>query len=248
MKRMVLSFLLCIFFASTSSASVLPYLFLDEGAFAFAAKNDNVFVGLCGIANIQQIDTALKMGANANADIFGITPLMSAVLLNPDPRVAAALINAGANVNARTFAGITPLALSAFAALHSANPQFEEIIETAIFSPLENFLDRTNLEVLENLKKSLPTLRDSLSKSNPEVITLLINAGARVNERVIGGGTPVMIAAAGNPNPEVITALAKGGADLNAVSNNGMTPLRFAIRHNSNPEVIDRKTSCRERV
>ena len=63
------------------------------------------------------------------------------------------------------------------------------------------------------------------SNENPEVITVLLKAGAEVNASADYGETPLMRAAEKNTNPEVITVLLKAGADVNAKNNGGKTAL-----------------------
>ncbi|MGA2612258.1 MAG: caspase family protein [Spirochaetia bacterium] len=81
---------------------------------------------------------------------------------------------------------------------------------------------------------------------NPEVITMLLAAGALVDARNPEGWTyteswtPLMWAAMKNQNAEVISTLLKAGADCNAQSQRRgrITPLMLAARYNPNPEVI----------
>ena len=76
--------------------------------------------------------------------------------------------------------------------------------------------------------------------SNPEVITVLLKAGAEVNTRYKKGITPLMLAACFNSSGEVITALLKAGAELEARTDDGSTPLMFAAgtQDSSSLEVI----------
>ena len=67
---------------------------------------------------------------------------------------------------------------------------------------------------------------------NPEVISLLLKAGADVN--VLGGinnSTPLGVAAWNN-TPEVVSVLLKAGARVNATNQFGSTPLMVAAGHN----------------
>lgn len=73
---------------------------------------------------------------------------------------------------------------------------------------------------------------------NPEVIAVLLKAGAHVNARVAGGMTPLMWAAARNRNPEVFTTLLNASAEVNAQDANGMTALMLASEQNHNPDVV----------
>jgi ankyrin repeat protein len=63
---------------------------------------------------------------------------------------------------------------------------------------------------------------------SPEVITVLLDAGANVNARNDSGGTPLHMAAKYNENPEVIIVLLDAGADGTAVNEDGLTPFDLA--------------------
>ena len=68
---------------------------------------------------------------------------------------------------------------------------------------------------------------------NPEVITVLLQAGAHINARAAGGMTPLMWAAARNKNPEVIAALLDAGADTKAKDSQGRTAFDYAQQNAS---------------
>nr|MCR4819145.1 ankyrin repeat domain-containing protein [Fretibacterium sp.] len=85
-------------------------------------------------------------------------------------------------------------------------------------------------------------LMAAAANNKPEVVSLLLKAGADVNAMDQYGGSALMAAAANNRNPEVISLLLKAGADVNAEIASGlfegMTVLMVAAANNSNPEVI----------
>lgn len=62
----------------------------------------------------------------------------------------------------------------------------------------------------------------------PDVITTLLKAGAKVDDRDEDGMTPLMYAAWFNPNPDVITTLLKAGADAKAKDYSGKTAFDYA--------------------
>ena len=72
--------------------------------------------------------------------------------------------------------------------------------------------------------------------TDPDVIDLLMSAGADPNVRMSGGlrldtrpgQTPLHVAAAQNPTPGIIDALVAAGADINARDDEGNTPLHVA--------------------
>jgi ankyrin repeat protein len=63
---------------------------------------------------------------------------------------------------------------------------------------------------------------------NPAVITTLLNAGAKLDDRDKNGMTPLMHAAWINMNPDVITTLLNAGANAKAKSNEGKTAFDYA--------------------
>jgi ankyrin repeat protein len=63
---------------------------------------------------------------------------------------------------------------------------------------------------------------------NPDVIEVLLGAGANVNARDERGWTPLMYAARSNNNLEVINLLLNNGADGSLESNNGKTAFDHA--------------------
>lgn len=109
-----------------------------------------------------------------------------------------------------------------------------------------------------------PLMYAASGNPDPEVITVLLKAGAEVNarDRLIrqaGGSfnpkampaqvkvsakanygmTPLMFAAQSNPNPEAIGVLLKAGADINAKHPDGSTMLVIAAAANPNPRAIE---------
>ena len=78
----------------------------------------------------------------------------------------------------------------------------------------------------------------ALAKENPEVLQVLLNAGADLEARTENGLTSLLFAARHNENPEIVQALLDAGADLEARDEDGWTPLMLAAWVNSNPEVL----------
>ena len=72
--------------------------------------NDSDFRELCKEGSLQQINEAIRNGANVNArNNDGFTPLMFAAVRNPNPEITKALIDGGAKVDARDAKGYTAL-------------------------------------------------------------------------------------------------------------------------------------------
>jgi uncharacterized protein len=92
-----------------------------------------------------------------------------------------------------------------------------------------------------------PLLEAAGNNRNPEVITILLKAGADVNDQDASYplASALLWAAYSNPNPEVINILLKAGADLNGRDQTlGRTALMWAAGHNPNPEVITFLLKC----
>ena len=62
---------------------------------------------------------------------------------------------------------------------------------------------------------------------NPEVINVLVSAGAKLNAKDYDGATPLMLAAKEN-HIEVVKALIAAGADIFAADKNCNTVLSYA--------------------
>ena len=169
-----------------------------------------------------------------------------------DPAVITALVEAGADVNARDVWRFTPL----HSAAENATPSAVQALVQAgadVNAPLRSFgrgLDsrggRTPLHI-------------AASNPKPEVAAALLEAGADVGAWAgTWAGTPLHIAAR-NPNPAVAALLLDAGAYVNArefartylpygVTVNGVdettrrlggsTPLHWAAMSNPNPEVL----------
>ena len=84
-----------------------------------------------------------------------------------------------------------------------------------------------------------PLIVAATLNKDPEVITLLLKAGAKLEAKDTQyGGTPLAWAAYDNPHPEVTETLLKAGADVEAKGVYRRTALMYAAMNNSNPEVI----------
>ena len=212
---------------------------------AVAVVNDSDFFDLCAEGTLEQVISAINDGADVNAKenaSRGRSPLLYAAAYNTDPEVIKALINAGADVNARTEegwsleGGITPLMLA------SANSNLEAIRSLIDAGADVNARNRAGWSPL--------LLASGSNNSNLEAIRVLIDAGADVNAHDGEGSTPLTLAAERCSNPEVIAVLLDSGAKPEKkqviIQSRGDNKTMYAIdfarnnEHLQNTEVLKR--------
>ena len=204
------------------------------------------------------VRTLLRAGADVTSRARGFsvdygwdwTPLHLAAWQNPDPRVAEALLQAGADLHAPGYAGETPLHQAAL----NRNPAVAALLLEA------------GADVNARGSTGWSPLHAAAENANPAVLDVLIRAGAVVHARAThpeshlnqGNMTPMHRAAAANESPAVLTALVEAGADVNArvteaaipfrmvgsgatimPQERGSTALHLAASHFAHPEVIE---------
>jgi ankyrin repeat protein len=175
--------------------------------------------------DIEAVKKLLAAGADINekVEVAGagtMTPLLIAVVYHYE-EMAKMLISEGADINAKTATGQTPLM---FACYNS-----EEIAMLLVSKGAEiNVKDGTGaftLCILAVMDESVPiTLAE-----------FLLSRGANVDETDSSGpmaGYTCLMMAAGNQKPELVKFLVKNGANINAKTKDGATPLNMAIREN----------------
>lgn len=231
-----------------------------------AAKNNK---------NPAVIEVLIKAGADVNArDDIGNTPLMWAAEYNTKSSIIETLIKAGADVNASRGSGITPLMLAAYKkrpavtrALIKAGADVNAKDRNGD-TPLIRAIWNGNLTVIKELIKAGADVNDTLllhAKHNPDVIKLLVEAGAKehnefdsvdwqtitaeqvnniiktgadVNAQNLDEDLPLFLAVKQNSNIAVIKALITAGADVNACDKKGRTVLMYAALNN-NPSIVE---------
>ena len=217
----------------------------------YAALNDHVEV-LEALLN-----SGIKVGVDVNASSGeeGWTPLMFAAANAKDPRALELLLNASADVHAKSKRGRTPLT---YAARYNPNPEVLRAL-------LEAEADINAKDMFE----WTPLMSAARYNSNPEVLTALIKAGAdakvkneagktalyyaRKNKelqstpalRLLEGETALppserrkqateeLLKTVGKADPEKVRQLIQDGADVNAKEENGWTPLMLAAIENT---------------
>lgn len=184
----------------------------------------------------------LKRGADIAARLAGgRTVVHEAGRGNPNPAVPTALLEAGAEVNARG-GNETERDPWLFVTHHSI-----------ALTPWGG----TN-GVSEFAGSRTPLHEAAVSNGNPEIVAALIEAGADVHARAAldreyePEATPLYWAASANPDPAVLKLLVRAGADANAPAGSGRTPLHIAALRNpvafptllelgADPEAVDRE-------
>ena len=156
------------------------------------------------------------------------TPLHVAAAQARDAAVITALVQAGADVNARDGSDNTPL--------HEAAANGTPGVVRALLEAGAEVDARPRRFDPYSGAASTP-LHYAARNPDPEVAAALLEAGADVNARGRDGETPLHYAAQ-NRNPALAQLLLDAGADVNAPGSDGLTPLHSAAAGNSNPAVL----------
>jgi ankyrin repeat protein len=190
---------------------------------------DEEFLELCEEGAYQEIEAAIKNGANVNATgNDGYTALMVAALYSENPEAIRILIENGADVNAANNYGNTALIL-ALAGWKNSNPEVIRIL-------IENEADVNAVNNYGNTALILAGWKNS----NPEVIKILIENGADVNMIGEDGMTALLTSLISDePSLQTVTLLIENGADANAKDDEGKTALDYAkLKYSEDSEIV----------
>ena len=220
-----------------------------------------LLMALTGCANMsftpgQRPDADSLNNALVIDDVHAIRGAINARVITPDERIVTAgysggapilaiaaragslevmrfLISAGADVNARTSVGETPLMLAAFFtdAADEAMGRGDEKHEKAVRLLVSSGAD------LENLPHHYTPLSYAAYQGKQRIVQFLIERGAKVNGDSRGGityiNTPLMMAAI-QGHETVARALLHAGADADVRVVGGHTAAEFAAKYNHN--------------
>jgi uncharacterized protein len=157
--------------------------------------------------------------------------LHEAAALDAADRVGA-LLDAGAPVDARSPDGFTPLQLAAYFGAPAAAAL---LIERG-----------AHVDAVADNPQQVAPLHAAVAGRHPEVVRLLLAAGAQPDIRQHGGWTP-LLAAAQHGDAEMVSALLEAGADPTAVNDEGVRPAELARDegHHDVARVIEKVASAR---
>ncbi len=213
--------------AARNNRAEVFFALLDEGANVNDVDANDVsvlhFAAFGG--NVDIVKSLLKKKANVKAREKNQqrTPLM----LSTTPEVAAALIEAGSDVNAVN--------------IHNENALLYAIKKNGLEETALTMIKYGSKVNVQNNDGTTPLIAAASKPSNVtnnKLLDVLIQAEANVNATDKHGFTPLM-AAAKSKNDYAVRALLDHGADINAASENGMTPLLYSLETSSAEETKD---------
>ncbi len=132
--------------------------------------------------------------------------------------------------------GIIALGILA-AAVDSSALSLEQLMQSGTPAAIQAAIKAgTNIETPDK-DGATPLMIAAGFNQDPEVISVLLKAGAKLDDHARGNLTALMYAAM-NRNPAIISGLLKAGAKLDETEFDGQTPLMIAAGWNRNPQVI----------
>ncbi len=111
---------------------------------------------------------------------------------------------------------------------------FFEVISDGNREGAENFLHAGFSPNLKN-EKGISLLAEAVRNGHEEIMRLLIDYGADVNEKSDDSGNTPLMDAAAKGNDTMLTELISAGAELNVQSKNGQTALILSVGRGSFP-------------
>lgn len=214
--------------------------------FCFDGKPCSALFIACYHGAYEITEILISNAANINAvDDLGETPLHKASAKG-HLDIVKLLINNGANVNAKAKDGCTPLYLSACSRhqevskfLLNCNASIEKDIALMLgdIDLVRHYLTQgidANSKLTKGYAKGESWINQVVKLENKNLIELLLNYGARVNEKT---GTfklsPLHVASTGirgKANQNICEVLIAHGADLNSKDIHNSTPLHWAAK------------------
>jgi len=222
---------------------------IDAGADIHTIDNDgeNLLITAARNPNPEITKFVLKLGFDTeDRDNEGFTALLNAACWQSNTEVLDILIDAGANIYAKTNSGDNLFHNAA----RNENEEIAKYVSVAFITSDMNNADVTCLEKVLLEGKSPEVLKVFLKKmkeeqvfcacmnSNPEILETLIQQGYDVNTKDSTEKSALMFAANTNDNPEMIKMLLCYGASWENHDDNGRNILHHAAA-NQNPAIYD---------
>ncbi|MHC4203403.1 MAG: ankyrin repeat domain-containing protein [Planctomycetota bacterium] len=172
------------------------------------------------------VELLIQRGADVNAkDTYGCTPLQYAAQTGRT-EVVQLLLEAGANISLRDDRGQTALhAILVFSRPKYRGPKYRLSKETLIL--LLNNGAGVNLKD----KNGRSPLHLAVESADRDIVELLLDKGADVNEKDDASGFTALHHAAQLSRNNIAELLIARGADVNAKDKQGHTPLYVAVNH-----------------
>ncbi len=190
-------------------------------------------------ADLSDVQSEFDMGVDVNANAEnGWTPLHFATAYQ-DADIVSLLLEAGANANARTGEGSSPLFLAIFA--DPADPNI-------VASLLDHGADVNSVGIVGELSQ-LTLLHFAVILASYDIVQILLDHGADVAANNTGGSTPLHFASQADDH-NLIALLLDRGAAITAETRDGETPLHFAAVSDKPANVqllLDRGANTSER-
>ena len=161
--------------------------------------------------DVETVQFLLQLGANPNIQ-YGGSSLLHRAVGSEQLILAKALLDGGANVNAKDSIDRTPIHI----AIHKKDPALTKLL----------IRHKANIHEINDQKDTL--LHIAVREDKPEIAKLLLKAGSKVNAKNDANETPFQIAIRDN-KLAMSRVLVGAGADVNVKDSFGRTPLQIAM-------------------
>ncbi|HEY2383760.1 MAG TPA: ankyrin repeat domain-containing protein [Terriglobia bacterium] len=221
--------------------STLPETRQNSGAVpAEGGANTPAWLRTAMFGTARELGSLLESGLDPNSKTKGGTTLLMASVL--DPEKVQMLIARGVDVKARSASGHDALTIAAAyrgtsrslqlvldAGAEAQPAEGQRVRNTPLeFASMTGDLENVKLLLARGAKPSEKALSQSVTFGYPDVVRLLIAAGADVVGLKDGSGVNLLHWATITDRPALIPVLAEAHVPINEMDDNGFTPLMYA--------------------